>query len=170
MTSSAAGLFGSSGQCNYSAAKLGVYGLAETLGKEGVKYNILVNAIMPVTASQLAAMTMTTEMRQHLDPKHIAPLVAYLGHPANKENGSIFEVGAGHVSKYRWERSQGAVLKCMVSYLQGRLQRFVLWSVILTDDSPWQATRPSPQARYSNAGLTSTTFPNLTILSILPTW
>lgn len=134
MTSSAAGLFGSSGQCNYSAAKLGVYGLAETLGKEGVKYNILVNAIMPVTASQLTATTMTTEKRRHLDPKHIAPLVAYLGHPANKENGSIFEVGAGHVSKYRWERSQGAVLKCTISYLPGRFLRFELLSITRTDD------------------------------------
>lgn len=112
MTSSASGLFGNFGQCNYSAAKLGVYGLAETLAKEGVKYNILVNAIAPVAASQMTATIMTPEMLKCLDPIHVSPLVAYLVHPANKENGSLFEVGAGHVSKFRWERSPGAVLKC----------------------------------------------------------
>ncbi|KAF3003936.1 hypothetical protein E8E14_002837 [Neopestalotiopsis sp. 37M] len=103
-------------------------------GKEGVKYNILVNAIMPVTSSHLMATTMTTEKRQHLDPKHIAPLVAYLGHPANKENGSIFEVGAGHVSKYRWERSQGAVLKCDETLTPGAILK--RWSDINNFSEP----------------------------------
>ncbi|RMY84893.1 hypothetical protein D0864_07443, partial [Hortaea werneckii] len=38
-TASAAGLFGSFGQCNYSAAKLSQVGFTETLAKEGFKYN-----------------------------------------------------------------------------------------------------------------------------------
>jgi multifunctional beta-oxidation protein len=47
-TASAAGLFGSFGQCNYSAAKLAMVGFTETLAKEGAKYNIHANVIAPI--------------------------------------------------------------------------------------------------------------------------
>lgn len=47
-TASAAGLFGSFGQCNYSAAKLAMVGFTETLAKEGQKYNIHANVIAPI--------------------------------------------------------------------------------------------------------------------------
>lgn len=52
-TSSAAGLFGSFGQVNYSAAKLALHGFTQSLAKEGVKKNILVNTIAPIAATRM---------------------------------------------------------------------------------------------------------------------
>ena len=112
-TASAAGLFGSFGQCNYSAAKLSQVGFTETLAKEGLKYNILCNVIAPIAASRMTATVMPPDVLENLKPDWVVSLVAVLVHSSNRsETGSIFEVGGGHVAKLRWERAKGALLKC----------------------------------------------------------
>lgn len=42
-----------------------------------------------------------------MKPEYIAPIVAYLCHESCDTTGSLFELGAGWVSKIRWQRSQG---------------------------------------------------------------
>ena len=111
-TASAAGLFGTFGQANYSAAKLSQVGFTETLAKEGFKYNIFANVIAPIAASRMTETVMPPDILENLKPDWVVPLVAVLVHPSNKqETGSIFEVGGGHVAKLRWERAKGALLK-----------------------------------------------------------
>lgn len=111
-TASAAGLFGSFGQCNYSAAKLAQVGFTETLAKEGLKYNILANVIAPIAASRMTATVMPPDVLENMKPDWVVPLVAVLVHPSNtKETGSIFEAGGGHIAKIRWERSKGLTLR-----------------------------------------------------------
>lgn len=120
-TASAAGLFGSFGQTNYSAAKLALVGFTETLAKEGFKYNILCNVIAPIAASRMTETVMPPDVLAKLQPEWIVPLVAVLTHKSNTETGSIYEVGGGHMAKLRWERSKGALLKTDDSLTPGAI-------------------------------------------------
>lgn len=107
MTSSAAGIYGNFGQANYSMAKLGLYGLAQTLALEGKKYNILANAIAPVAGSRMTETIMPPDLVQQLKPEYVTPLVVKLCDENSQETGGLFEVGAGWIGKLRWERAQG---------------------------------------------------------------
>ncbi|EXJ69840.1 peroxisomal hydratase-dehydrogenase-epimerase [Cladophialophora psammophila CBS 110553] len=127
-TSSSAGLFGNFGQCNYAAAKMSQVAYTKTLAREGAKYNILCNVIAPMAASRLTATVLPPEAMQQLKPEWIVPLVAVLVHPSNRESGSVFEVGAGHMAKLRWERSDGLLLKPDRSYTPGTILK--AWSKV----------------------------------------
>ncbi|KAH8590532.1 multifunctional beta-oxidation protein-like protein [Bisporella sp. PMI_857] len=120
-TASAAGLFGSFGQTNYSAAKLALVGFTETLAKEGAKYNIHANVIAPIAASRMTQTVMPPDILDNLKPEWVVPLVAVLVHKDATENGSIFEAGGGHIAKLRWERASGLLLKADDSYTPGAL-------------------------------------------------
>ncbi|KFO55646.1 Peroxisomal multifunctional enzyme type 2, partial [Corvus brachyrhynchos] len=111
MTSSAAGIYGNFGQANYSAAKLGLLGLANTIAIEGRKYNIHCNTIAPTAGSRLTQTVMPQDLVDAFKPEYVAPLVVWLCHESCAENGSLFEVGAGWIGKLRWERSLGAIVR-----------------------------------------------------------
>lgn len=106
-TASAAGLYGNFGQANYSMAKLGLHGFAQTLAEEGRSKNIHVNTIAPIAASRLTETILPPELLAKLSPDYVAPLVGWLCHEDCQETKGLFEIGAGFVSKLRWERSEG---------------------------------------------------------------
>lgn len=111
MTSSASGIYGNFGQANYSAAKLGLLGLSNTLAIEGKKYNIHCNTVAPTAGSRLTRTVLPEDIVEALKPDYVAPLVLWLCHESCEENGSLFEVGAGWIGKLRWERSLGAIVR-----------------------------------------------------------
>ena len=111
MTTSAAGIYGNFGQANYSAAKLGILGLANTLAVEGAAKGVFTNTIAPTAASRLTATVMPKQMLDALAPECVTPLAAFLCHEKSQENGSLFEVGGGWVAKLRWEQARGAMFK-----------------------------------------------------------
>ena len=94
-----------------TAAKLALVGFTETLAKEGLKYNILCNVVAPIAASRMTETVMPPDVLEKMKPEWIVPLVAVLTHKSSTETGAIFEAGAGHVAKLRWERASGALLK-----------------------------------------------------------
>ncbi len=108
MTTSAAGIYGNFGQANYSACKLALHGLSQTIAIEGRAKGIQSNTIAPIAASRLMGTVMDEEAMELLKPEVVSPLVAWLCHEDCTSSGDLFEVGAGWISRVRWERSQGS--------------------------------------------------------------
>ena len=108
MTTSAAGIYGNFGQANYSACKLALHGLSQTIAVEGRAKGVQSNTIAPIAASRLMGTVMDEAAMKLLKPDLVSPLVAWLCHEDCEDSGGLFEVGAGWISRIRWERSEGA--------------------------------------------------------------
>ena len=78
VTTSSSGLYGNFGQSNYSAAKMGLVGLMQTLAIEGAKYGIHVNAIAPTAATGMTEGILPEEQLKLLRPEFVAPAVLAL--------------------------------------------------------------------------------------------
>ena len=99
MTTSAAGLFGNFGQTNYSAAKMGLVGLMNTLKLEGEKYNIKVNTVAPLASTRLTQDVMPPDLLEKLQPEFVAPLVLYLCSGQCPVSGGIYNAAAGYYGR-----------------------------------------------------------------------
>ena len=111
MTASAAGIYGNFGQANYSMAKLGLFGLGQTLAIEGRKRGIHVNTIAPIAGSRMTETVLPENLLAALRPEYVTPLVAWLAHEDCEASGGLYEVGGGHFAGLRWERSMGKTFR-----------------------------------------------------------
>ncbi|XP_043589762.1 peroxisomal multifunctional enzyme type 2 isoform X1 [Bombus pyrosoma] len=111
MTASNSGLYGNFGQANYSAAKMALIGLSNTLAIEGRKRNIHTNVIIPTAGSRLTEDILPPEFFEQLKPELIAPVVVWLCHEKCMENGSIIESALGWAGKCHVIRSSGSTLR-----------------------------------------------------------
>jgi len=109
-TTSAAGLYGNFGQTNYSAAKLGLVGMMNTVKQEGAKYNIRANTIAPLAASRLTADILPPPVLDKLKPELVSPMVVYLCSEECQETGSVFTAGGGYFGRAAIVESKGAFL------------------------------------------------------------
>jgi NAD(P)-dependent dehydrogenase (short-subunit alcohol dehydrogenase family) len=104
-TSSGAGLLGSVGQGNYSAAKAGIAGLTAVAAAELARYGITVNAIAPAARTRMTEAVFASEMARPdegfdaMAPENVSPLVVWLGSAESGHvTGRVFEVEGGKVS------------------------------------------------------------------------
>jgi NAD(P)-dependent dehydrogenase (short-subunit alcohol dehydrogenase family) len=97
-TSSAAGIFGNFGQTNYGAAKMGLVGFTRVLAQEGAKYNIKANAIAPVARTRMTE-ELLGPFADKIEPRLVAPVVAWLASEECPVSGEIYSVGGGRVAR-----------------------------------------------------------------------
>jgi NAD(P)-dependent dehydrogenase (short-subunit alcohol dehydrogenase family) len=103
-TSSGAGLFGSVGQANYSAAKAGIAGFTIVAAAELARYGVRINGIAPSARSRMTEEAFADMMRKPdegfdaMDPANVSPVVVWLASPACDVSGRMFEVAGGQLS------------------------------------------------------------------------
>ncbi len=116
-TSSGAGLLGSVGQGNYSAAKAGIAGLTVVAAAELARYGVTVNAIAPAARTRMtegvfASMARPESGFDAMAPENVSPLVVWLGSAESSHvTGRMFEVEGGKVSLAQGWRHGPAVDK-----------------------------------------------------------
>ena len=98
-TTSNAGLLGNFGQANYSSAKMGLVGLTRTLGIEGQRHNIKVNAVSPIARTRMTDQVLGS-LAEAADPGCVSQVVALLAHQQCPVNGEVLTVGAGRVARF----------------------------------------------------------------------
>ena len=100
-TSSEAGLTGSEGQANYSAAKAGISALTLATARGCGRFGVRANAICPRARTAMTAGVFGAAPEGGADPlsvDHVTPLVTYLASPAaDAISGQVFVVYGGKV-------------------------------------------------------------------------
>jgi NAD(P)-dependent dehydrogenase (short-subunit alcohol dehydrogenase family) len=104
-TSSGAGLLGSVGQGNYSAAKAGIVALTLVAAAELRGYGVQVNAIAPAARTRMTERTFADTMAapdsgfDAMAPENVSPLVVWLGSAASAGvTGRVFEAEGGRIT------------------------------------------------------------------------
>ncbi len=119
MTGSSVGMCGHEHNVPYGMAKAGLMGMVKCLALAGAPHGISVNLICVGAQTRLTKILFerldaSPEVNavgdwwdKYLRPEQVAPLAAFLLHPECSENGEMYEVIGGRVSRYFVGVTQG---------------------------------------------------------------
>ncbi|MYE12838.1 MAG: SDR family NAD(P)-dependent oxidoreductase [Gammaproteobacteria bacterium] len=101
-TSSVSGIFGSFGQANYGAAKMGMLGLMNNLAREGASHNVHTNCLSPGAATRMTASVPGSSIdvdnpEPDNHPALVSPAVLYLA-GEDAPNGRVIQAMRGRFS------------------------------------------------------------------------
>lgn len=108
-TTSSSGLYGSFGQSNYSAAKMGLVGLMQTLALEGERYGIRVNCLAPSATTGMTDGIYPPEMLAGLGPSLVSPAVVVLA-SEDAPSRAVLLAGAGSFEQAHVTMTRGVFL------------------------------------------------------------
>jgi NAD(P)-dependent dehydrogenase (short-subunit alcohol dehydrogenase family) len=109
MTISSSGLYGNFGQSNYSAAKMALVGLMQTLSIEGAKSNIRVNCLAPTAATRMTEEILPPDMLKLMVPGAVSPGVLALV-AEDAPSRAILCAGAGSFERAYVTLTQGSFI------------------------------------------------------------
>jgi NAD(P)-dependent dehydrogenase (short-subunit alcohol dehydrogenase family) len=108
-TTSSSGLYGNFGQSAYSAAKMALVGLMQTLALEGSRYGIRVNCLAPSAATQMTNNLLMQEDLRAMDVERVSPAVVALA-SEKAPTKQIILAGAGSFEQAHITMTQGLYL------------------------------------------------------------
>jgi NAD(P)-dependent dehydrogenase (short-subunit alcohol dehydrogenase family) len=111
MTTSSSGLYGNFGQANYSAAKMALVGLMQTLAIEGAKDGIRVNCLAPTAATRMTEGLLPPAALAQLRPEAVTPGLIYLV-SEDAPTRTIVCAGAGTFARAYVTLTSGLHLGC----------------------------------------------------------
>lgn len=109
MTTSSSGLYGNFGQANYSAAKMGLVGLMQTLAIEGAKYGIKVNCLAPTATTAMTDALFPEPIKAMLVPERVSPGLIHLV-ADNAPTRAVLCAGAGHFASAHVTLTRGVFI------------------------------------------------------------
>ena len=109
MTTSSSGLYGNFGQSNYSAAKMALVGLMQTLSIEGAKNGIHVNCLAPTAITRMTDDIMAGPGTEYFKAEYVAPAIVFLA-SEQAPTRCILNAGAGTFATANVTLTQGVHL------------------------------------------------------------
>jgi NAD(P)-dependent dehydrogenase (short-subunit alcohol dehydrogenase family) len=123
MTTSSSGLYGNFGQSNYSAAKMALVGLMQTLSIEGAKNNIRVNCLAPTAATRMTEGLLSEAMLAALKPEVVTPAVVFMA-SEDAPTRQIICAGAGSFETANITLTQGVFIGVQADAADDLAERF----------------------------------------------
>jgi NAD(P)-dependent dehydrogenase (short-subunit alcohol dehydrogenase family) len=98
LTASVNALYGNYNQAHYTAAKSGLWGLANVAALEGATFGVKANTIVPTAVTRMAA-GVDTSIFPPMTPDMVSPMVGWMAHESCSISGEMLISVAGRVAR-----------------------------------------------------------------------